>query len=99
VTDVLAFDLRECRDSSRAVLTGKRKNEIAGEIIISTDAAIRNSRIYKTSMDKEIVLYIIHGILHLLGFDDHKPNDVQKMRKKEADILDYLGSKTKKVIS
>ena len=86
-TDVLAFDGRE----------GKSK-DLAGDIIISTDAAIKNTKIYETTLEREIIFYVIHGILHLLGFDDHKPSAIKKMRKKEQELLKYLGTKIKKVI-
>ena len=60
---------------------------LAGEIIISTDAVEQNAKRFKTSRRHELTLYIIHGILHLLGFDDHDPRDVQKMRRKEEELL------------
>jgi len=77
-TDVLAFDLREQKGSLRT---------LGGEIIISTDTAKRNSKIYGTTLKKEIVLYVIHGILHLVGYDDHEARDIRRMREKEQEIL------------
>jgi metalloprotein, YbeY/UPF0054 family len=38
------------------------------EILISSDMALRNSRIFNTPLEKELVLYVIHGILHLFGY-------------------------------
>ncbi len=77
----------------------KRKPEvIAGDIIISTDAALKNSRIYATALSKEMTLYVIHGILHLLGFDDHTSRDTKRMRKKEQDLLAYLGTRAEKIV-
>ncbi len=40
---------------------------------------------------------MVHGILHLLGFDDHRPKDIVQMRKKEQALLDYLGATTEKI--
>ena len=80
-TDVLAFDLKEA----------KKKNELVGDIFISTDAVIKQSKLFKTSLPYEFVLYIVHGILHLLGYDDHSPKDIKKMRAKEFEILKKLG--------
>lgn len=100
-TDVLAFDLKEGkkrRDRSRPVPARRTAREIIGDIVISADAAIQNGKAYKTSTGKEIVLYLIHGILHLLGFDDHAPRDIQIMRKKEQKILNYLGNKIDTVL-
>ena len=81
-TDVLSFDL-----SAR----GSRSKEIKGEVIISTQAAVANSRVYGTSIAKEIDLYVVHGILHLLGFDDHSPAEIKRMRAAENEVLKGLG--------
>ena len=89
VTDVLAFDLRDRH----------RPGEVNGDIAICVDMALRNAKAYQTSLDRELVLYVAHGILHLLGFDDHSPRDIRAMREKEQEILDYLGSKTGRVVS
>ncbi|MDP8213112.1 MAG: rRNA maturation RNase YbeY [Candidatus Zapsychrus exili] len=76
-TDVLAFDFK-----------GDAKNgALEGDIIISTDAVIKNSKEFKTNVEEEIALYVIHGILHLLGFDDHKKKDTEVMRLKEKELL------------
>ena len=77
-TDVLAFNLSDDDD------------ELIGDIIISTDAVIQNAKEFATNEADEIVLYIIHGILHLLGYDDHKPKDKQQMRAAEQRILKKL---------
>ena len=80
-TDVLSFDLRE---------NLKVTKNVEGEIIISTDTAKRNARIFGTSVNREIVLYVVHGILHLLGFDDHTPGQIKRMRGEERKILNLL---------
>ena len=80
-TDVLSFaiDQREF---------GRKK--FLGEIIISLDTALRNSKIYGADFAEEIVLYIIHGILHLFGYDDGNARDSRKMAGKQKRILDKL---------
>lgn len=50
-----------------------------GEIIVSAETAQRNAVEYQTSTDREIRLYIIHGILHLMGFDDTTAAAARKM--------------------
>ena len=84
-TDVLAFDYHPFSDRS------KRKKILMGEIVISTEMARRQAKIYRTSIQQEIILYIIHGILHLLGFDDHTPEDIRRMRRKEEELLRLVG--------
>ena len=91
VTDVLAFDLNDNMLSKRTPKT------LTGDIIISTDAALKNVNAFQTTLSCELVLYITHGILHLLGYDDHKSADVVKMRLKEQAILSHLGKKIDKI--
>ena len=88
VTDVLAFDLRD----------GHRPGQVNGDIAVCVDMALKNAAAYQTSCARELVLYVAHGILHLLGFDDHAPADIRAMRKKEQEILEYLGKRTEKVV-
>lgn len=58
-----------------------------GDIIISTDTAARNALAYKTSQENETRLYLIHGLLHLLGYRDHTLRQKELMRKKEKQYL------------
>jgi probable rRNA maturation factor len=88
-TDVLAFDAADGRK--------KKENVISGDIVISVDAALKNSRVYGTTLSKELALYVIHGILHLLGYDDHRPRDIRTMRKKEQELLTCLGASAEKL--
>ena len=83
VTDVLSFGLYGKMPGRKAFL---------GEIMISLDTALRNSRIFGTDIAEEITLYIIHGILHLFGYDDGNPGDSRKMVKEQNRILDRLCS-------
>jgi probable rRNA maturation factor len=66
------------------------KGELQGEIIISTVTAAANARRFATTAFYEIVLYIAHGILHLLGYDDHGPDARRRMRDKEREIMIVL---------
>ena len=60
---------------------------IDGEIIISIDDAKINSNKFKVSFYEEIARLVIHGILHLLGFDDHLTNDKKIMKRIENKLL------------
>lgn len=84
-TDVLAFDF------SKNLPTNKET--IFGEIIISTDTAQRNAKIFNTSFRYELTLYLAHGILHLLGFDDRGRNKIKAMRRRESQLLNLLKTK------
>ena len=64
-----------------------------GEILISSDMALRNSRVFNTPLEKELVLYVIHGILHLFGYDDEKPKERLRMFRKQDSVLEMLCAK------
>jgi len=95
-TDVLAFDLRGNGSSKES--KSKSSYGMAGDVVVSTDAVIQNAARFGTSVAYELTLYVVHGILHLLGYDDHDPHDTKKMRQKEKEILDFLGGKVDPVI-
>jgi probable rRNA maturation factor len=71
VTDVLTFEL----------------GDNSGEIIICPQMAAANAKEYQTSAQQEIILYVIHGILHLAGWDDHREKDILQMRRMEDELL------------
>jgi probable rRNA maturation factor len=58
-----------------------------GEIFISVDTARRHARAFENSLLRELKLYIVHGLLHLHGFDDRTPAEVRKMKKAQEKIL------------
>lgn len=64
-----------------------------GQILISSDMALRNSRVFNTPLEKELVLYVIHGILHLFGYDDEKSKARSGMLKVQDSILEMLCAK------
>lgn len=82
-TDVLAFSMREGRRL-------KRDSSILGDVAISLDRARKQARRFNSSFKKETYLYIIHGILHLLGYDDELPSPKKRMKKKENQVLERL---------
>lgn len=99
ITDVLAFDLGEGSLPSLRAQSTQKKTRLNGDIVICADAAVCNAHLFKASLAHEIVLYIVHGILHLLGFNDHGTVKTRIMRKKEQEIMGYLGSRVATVIT
>jgi probable rRNA maturation factor len=77
-TDVIAFDISE------------DKKKISADIVISTDTALRNAKIYRTSPLYELYLYVAHGILHILGYDDNTKAKQKLMQIKAEQILSNL---------
>jgi probable rRNA maturation factor len=78
-TDVIAFPIYDEFDK-----------DYLGEIVTSVEKAVETSVKYGSSWKKELLLYIIHGLLHLLGYDDIKPQDRLVMERKQKCILDKL---------
>ena len=79
-TDVLSFLLAD-------------EAALVGDVYISSDMALANSRSFKTKYGAELILYVIHGILHLLGFGDKTNKEKKKMRKLERRFLKNIWSK------
>ncbi len=61
-----------------------------GEILISTDTALRQAAEHRTDPQRECALYLIHGLLHLNGHDDHSPSEAAAMRELQDRILQQV---------
>jgi probable rRNA maturation factor len=79
-TDVLSFPLSE---------PGARK--LAGELVIGAEVAQREAAPRGHDLQAELALYVIHGLLHLCGFDDGSEKDAAAMRERERHYLRLLG--------
>jgi rRNA maturation RNase YbeY len=76
-TDIITFDYCE-------------GNTVSGELYISVDTVEANAQEYNETFRNEMHRVIIHGILHLLGYDDHSEEDIAQMREQEDLALDDL---------
>lgn len=81
-TDVLAFDLAD--DSE----TG---TPLEGDIAICADLALERSRQQGHTCEAELALYAVHGLLHLLGFNDEHTEASTEMHRMEDEILSTVG--------
>jgi probable rRNA maturation factor len=91
-TDVITFDYSEnvlpaSRRQAKANLPAGCRKHIHGEIFICIDDAMTQARQFRTSWQSELARYVIHGILHLRGFDDIRPADRRKMKREENRLL------------
>jgi rRNA maturation RNase YbeY len=80
VTDVISFDLRDDEDDEA----------IDGEVVISGERACVQARDLGVSEDEELLRYVIHGVLHLMGYDDSVQEDRQRMSLAEDQVLSSL---------
>ena len=69
-TDIITFDYCE-------------GNLLSGDLFVSIDSVRENSEYYKTEFAEELNRVIVHGLLHLIGYDDHTEDDIAVMRSKE----------------
>ncbi|MFW5894279.1 MAG: rRNA maturation RNase YbeY [Verrucomicrobiota bacterium] len=85
-TDVIAFDYEGTeRFSGEENISdeGAVKGEIYLCLPVAVDAAVEHG----TSVNFEVLLYIVHGLLHLAGFDDHSDQERQRMRQLEQQVM------------
>jgi probable rRNA maturation factor len=54
-------------------------SDLVGELVISAEYAAGEARSRKIPVEEELLRYVAHGVLHLLGYDDHRPADRAKM--------------------
>ncbi|MDB9989865.1 rRNA maturation RNase YbeY [Flavobacteriales bacterium] len=81
-TDVITFDY-------------SKEKLLFGDVYISIERVKENSKTYKTSFNEEMFRVIIHGVLHLCGFDDKTKEEKSLMRSKENDFLSSINWKTR----
>lgn len=72
------------------VLTFGYPKGAIGDIVVSVETAKRNSKIYNKKLEEEVILYIIHGILHLHNYDDITKAKARVMQKRQEEILKWL---------
>ena len=78
-TDVITFDYCE-------------GNRLSGDLFISVDSVRENAVEFGTEFDDELHRVIVHGLLHLIGYDDHTPEDQKLLRETEGYYLGLRGN-------
>lgn len=77
-TDVISFDLGE-------------DEGVVGELFVSVDRARKVAQRRRVPFERELTLYVVHGALHLAGFDDLQAADRLEMRAAESEVMRALG--------
>ena len=80
-TDVITFDYAE----------PPQRSPLSGEIFICVEQAIAQSRRFHTTWQSELIRYLVHGLLHLCGYDDTTPRGFRAMHRMEDRLLTQLG--------
>jgi probable rRNA maturation factor len=90
-TDVLAFSAREEVGADLPPFVQPPDGVLhLGEVIISYPQAVIQAEEYQHSIKREMIVLIIHGVFHLLGYEHDKPELKLKMRAREAEILSHI---------
>jgi probable rRNA maturation factor len=91
-TDVLAFSTtEEIGADSPSFITPPDGVQHLGEVIISYPQAVIQAAEHQHPVQREVALLVIHGVLHLLGYDHDEPEPERRMRARETEILSGIG--------
>ena len=86
-TDVLAFALAESSIGDDVFVEPPDQLPALGEVIVSYPTAVRQAEQHGHPVEKELAVLVIHGVLHLLGYDHHTDEEEREMRALEAEAL------------
>ncbi len=75
-TDVIAFPLAD-----------ELEPDYLGEVVVSVEEAVDTAKQLKLNWQKELLLYLAHGVLHLIGFKDKSAGQRKKIEKKQNEIV------------
>ena len=76
-TDVLCFDLSDAR-----------RRGVSAQLVICGDVAAEQGRLRGTGPQRELMLYVVHGLLHLVGYEDSSARGAAKMHAREEELLE-----------
>lgn len=82
-TDVMTFDLAEG--------AAARGAPVDADLLVCADEAARKAHEHGYSVQRELLLYVVHGLLHCLGHDDHDEASYQRMHALEDELLEAVG--------
>lgn len=93
-TDVITFNYADDGGAGSPLPVigahGATRPTMRGEIFICVDEAILQARKFKTAWQSEVVRYLVHGVLHLLGYDDLRPAARRRMKRVENRLVREL---------
>ncbi|MFD2618273.1 rRNA maturation RNase YbeY [Terrilactibacillus laevilacticus] len=93
-TDVISFALEELDDDEVSIIDPDLEApRVLGDIIVSIPKAREQAQSYDHSFDRELGFLVIHGLLHLLGYDHMTESDAKKMFTLQEEILSSFGLK------
>jgi len=91
VTDVLAFDLSGPAPGGKAGERDGRGSGLVAQVVVCGDLAVREAHLRGHSAARELMLYVVHGLLHLMGYDDGSARGAARMHAREDELLVLFG--------
>lgn len=86
-TDVLSFAQEETAQDAPPPPALPGQPLLLGDVVISVETAARQAETHSVSLERELALLTVHGILHLLGYEDETEAGAARMREREHEIL------------
>jgi rRNA maturation RNase YbeY len=87
-TDVITFDHAEKQKAK-----SRKRKVIHGELFVCVEVAMSQAKEFQTTWQAEVVRYAVHGVLHLLGYDDLKPHLRREMKREENRLVRLLAAR------
>lgn len=84
-TDVLSFSLREAPPSQTSL--NLAEHNLLGEVYISVPTALRQAQMAERPLEEEVVFLAVHGVLHLLGYEDETQSGYEQMLRRGWEIV------------
>lgn len=85
-TDVLSFECDGAVEDDDPAMEDERAF-VLGDVVIAPDVAERQTREFGTSFEEEVSLLLVHGLLHLCGYDHIEDDEAEVMETRESEIL------------
>jgi probable rRNA maturation factor len=97
-TDVITFDHSDnvppaSRRQFKSDFPAGCRKYLHGELFICPEVAVTQAKEFKTTWQSEVVRYVVHGVLHLLGYDDLKPHLRRAMKREENRLMRRLAKR------
>ncbi|MGE5541646.1 MAG: rRNA maturation RNase YbeY [Bacillota bacterium] len=89
-TDVLSFSMLETTEDEPAVVTAPPVR-VLGDVVVSVETAASQASEYGQPLEREVALLVVHGALHLLGYDDCDEAGLERMNAAQQRILAGMG--------
>ncbi len=94
-TNVLSFPMLDNNDNNKEEAIILPKTNLIGDVVISVETAIKEAEQAKITMEQRISQLLVHGILHLIGYDHEKGEDhFIEMEKKSLELIKLIEDDT-----